>query len=197
MKLINWFTHKEWISQYTYLLCNAVSCRHLRKWTRTSYFIYIIYRAPEVDVTQSKLPHFGRQDLLSTVIGQYFKTRLFRPYKPYHLNRCYTPGCQKGGGGGRGVPFSQLSTAAASQVFGLLRSGAFQLCEYSYWILDGMSPNQGNMIFKPMLMKTKQMCWLTFAKPRARDLRSYRKICLGEIHRKICYVLHKCLVNYR
>ncbi len=36
--------------------------------------------------------------------------------------------------------------------------------QYSYRILHDMSPNQWNIIFKPMLMKTKRSRWLTFAK---------------------------------
>ncbi len=41
-------------------------------------------------------------------------------------------------------------------------------------ILNDMSPNHRNMIFKPMLMKTKWSRWLTFAKPeRAISLIKY------------------------
>ncbi len=68
----------------------------------------------------------------------------------------------------RGVPFlcSLLDDCCFSpHVVGLLsQRAAFQLCEYSYRILDYMSPNQWNMIFKPMLMKTIRSRWLTFAK---------------------------------
>ncbi len=69
----------------------------------------------------------------------------------------------------RGVPFlcSLLDDCCcfSPQVVGLLlQRAAFQLCEYSYRILHYMSPNQWNIIFKPMLMKTKRSRWLTFAK---------------------------------
>ncbi len=61
------------------------------------------------------------------------------------------------------------------------------------------------MILKPMLMKT-QMLVRTFVLKRVHQTRPlervisdkvdyYLKICLGEIHINICYILHKCLVN--
>ncbi len=69
----------------------------------------------------------------------------------------------------RGLPFlcSLLDDCCcfSPHVIGLsLQSAAFQLCEYSYRILHDMSPNRWNIIFKPMLMKTKRSHWLTFAK---------------------------------
>ncbi len=75
----------------------------------------------------------------------------------------------------------------------LLQSTVFQLCEYLYRILHDTSPNQLNVIVKPMLMKTKgPHRWLTFAKrvhktclseSRASPYKVYYcKIWLGKIH---------------
>ncbi len=87
----------------------------------------------------------------------------------------------------------------------LLQSTAFQLCEYLYWILHDMRPNQWNVIFKPMLMKTKgsHRC-LTFAKRVHKTCLSesarspykayYCEIWLGKIHTHDV-VLHERLVN--
>ncbi len=87
----------------------------------------------------------------------------------------------------------------------LLQSTAFQLCEYLYWILHDMRPNQWNVIFKPMLMKTKgSHRRLTFAKRVHKTCLSesarspykayYCEIWLGKIHTHDV-VLHECLVN--
>ncbi len=99
-------------------------------------------------------------------------------------------------------------TAAAlttSRLRLLLQSTAFQLCEYLYWILHDMRPNQWNVIFKPMLMKTKgsHRC-LTFAKRVHKTCLSesaqspykayYCEIWLGKIHTHDV-VLHERLVN--
>ncbi len=65
-------------------------------------------------------------------------------------------------------------TAAAARVRLLLQSTAFQLCEYLYRIHHDTSPNQWNVIFESMLMKTKgSHRWLTFGK-------RVHKMCLSE-----------------
>ncbi len=59
-----------------------------------------------------------------------------------------------------GEPFFLLTSGwllllTTSSLRLLLQSTAFQHCEYLYRILHDMCPNQWNVIFKPMLMKTK------------------------------------------
>ncbi len=93
----------------------------------------------------------------------------------------------------RRTVFSLLDDCCCSLLL-LLQSTAFQLCEYLYWILHDMSPNQWNVIFKPMLMTTKQgpHRWLTFAKRVHKTCLSesaqspykvyYCEIWLGKIH---------------